>query len=272
MIESSLTKSLKSPMKSNPIGIFDSGLGGLTVVRQLSQLLPHEKMVYFGDTANLPYGDKSQHFLLERSLEICSFLIQKGAKLIVVACHTASTNVLEALPNHFATPILFITKPAIQEVKRAQKKRIAILATAATIHSGVYQMQLQKELPDAEIFSLACPQFVPAIEEAGVSKPMLRLIVHKTLRELKSKKIEMALLGSTHYPLIQDLIQQELGDDVILIDPAAALADSVYRFLHERNLLNEENEVGNIQFFASKEAAKFQSAAEKFLSNQQILH
>lgn len=247
------------------IGIFDSGLGGLTVMQQLMSVLPHENMVYFGDTAYLPYGDKTKNFIIERSLSIASFLIQKGAKLIVVACHTASTNALEILHQHFAVPILGITQPTIHEVVKAEKKRIAILATDATIKSGIYQHFIGERLPDSVIFPLACPKFVPLIEQGIGSIPLAKLIVHETLKELASQQIELAVLGSTHYPLIQDLIQQELGEHVVLIDPAKVLAENVRTFLIQNHLYNNQQNLPAYHFHTSKDSEKFQHLAEKFL-------
>lgn len=249
----------------NSIGIFDSGLGGLTVMREVIKILPHENIIYFGDTAHLPYGEKSKQFIIERSHAISAFMHQKSAKLIVVACHTASTNAMEVFDQHCAVPNLLITPSTIEAVVKAQKKRIAILATSATIESGIYQKLLKQRLPDAEIFPVACPRFVPLIEQDQNPNPMIPLIVHETVKELKSKQIEIALLGSTHFPFIQDIIQKELGDNVLLIDPARMLAENVRKFLSLNHLLHEGDAPAQYQFHASKDPEKFQLAAEKFL-------
>lgn len=247
------------------IGIFDSGLGGLTVMRELLKSLPQENMVYFADTAHLPYGEKSTETLIQRAICITDFLYEKGAKLIVIACHTASTCVVDVLQKQFSIPILGIIQPTIDAVIRTSKKRIGLLATERTISSGIYQQLIHKHIPESEVFPLACSPFVPLIEQGKITDPLTPLIIHETLKELRKKDLEVALLGSTHYPLIKDLIGRALGAQVKLIDPAKVVAEYVHEFLIQNNLANTENSSPTLQFFASKDQEKFRDYADSFL-------
>lgn len=236
---------------SLPIGIFDSGSGGLTVVKELVKILPHEDLFYYADTAHLPYGEKSKAYLIERALDIVSFFEKKNVKLIVVACHTASANALEVIQKQSPVPVLGIIEPTIEELASFAFKRIAILATKATIDSGVYQQLIRKHIPQAEIFPLACPKFVPLIEEGKIKEPIAQAILHETLKSLQTQQLDSALLGCTHYPIIQNLIRNELGPSVKLVDPAPIFALTIFRFLSSHNLLNQQKIVGQFHFFSS---------------------
>ncbi|HSX12373.1 MAG TPA: glutamate racemase [Rhabdochlamydiaceae bacterium] len=256
------------PNSDNPIGVFDSGLGGLTVLKELVKILPHENFLYFADIAHLPYGEKNQAYLIERVKAIITFFEEKKVKLIVMACHTASAQALAPVQNLSSIPILGIIQPTLEELIHHTNKRIAILATKATIDSGIYQQRIKKQM-SAELFPIACPLFVPLIEEGKIDHPIAKQAVHDTLKSLQGCQIDSVLLGSTHYPLLQHLIKEELGASVMLIDPAQLFASTVHNFLLKHQLLNAQQVAGSCQFFASKHTPQFQIAVAFFTKQAQ---
>lgn len=250
------------------IGIFDSGFGGLTVMNAIRQVLPHENIIYFGDTARIPYGTKSGETILRYSIENASFLISQGIKVLVVACHTACSFALEELQKRFSIPILGVIQPSIEKVTQISLEgKIAILGTRATISSGVYQNQLRALIPHAEISAIACPLFVPLIEEGYLGHSLTELAIQEHLRPLKSKQIDTILLGCTHYPLLREYIQKELGLHVNLIDPSLNCAEALKRLLSQQNLLNPNPSPPHYQFFVSDDPEKFRLIGKTFLDH-----
>lgn len=248
------------------IGIFDSGFGGLTVMRALRALLPNENIIYFGDTARLPYGSKSPETILRYSLENASFLADLGIKILVIACNTACSAALEEVRRTFPLPIVGITEQGVDEVFRLfPKGKVGILGTRATIASEVYQKEILSRNSTLELLALSCPLFVPLVEEGYIEHPISTLIVQETLRPLKENGVQGILLGCTHYPLLRAAIQQEIGPDVLLIDPAHACAEKTRALLEEKNLLNPQTASPHYQFFVSDDPAKFRLHGRTFL-------
>lgn len=249
------------------IGIFDSGFGGLTVMRAIREILPYENIIYFGDTARLPYGNKSADTILRYSLENAAFLVSQGIKVLVIACNTACTAALEQVRKEVKIPVIGITEQGVEEVSRLLPQgKVAVLGTRATITSGVYQQQLLSRCSTLELFFISCPLFVPIVEEGYVEHPMSAAIVQEYLRPLKNKEIQGVLLGCTHYPLLQNAIQQELGPHVVLINPAIACAEQTRSLLAEKNLLNPSTEIPHYQFFVSDDPEKFRLLGKTFLN------
>lgn len=249
------------------IGIFDSGFGGLTVMRAIRDLMPHENIVYFGDTARLPYGSKSAETILRYSLENASFLATQGIKVLVIACNTSCTAALDDVRKTFDLPVIGITEQGVEEVARLWPEgKVAILGTRATITSGVFQQQILARCSTLELFSISCPLFVPLVEEGYVEHPMSAIVVQEYLRPLKNKGIQGVLLGCTHYPLLQSIIQHELGSDVILVDPAIACAEKTRAVLAMQNLLNPSDSLPHYQFFVSDAPEKFRLLGKTFLN------
>ena len=244
------------------IGIFDSGFGGLTVMRAIRELMPHENIIYFGDTARLPYGSKSAETILRYTLESATYLVAQGIKVLVIACHTSCSAALEEVRKAVSIPVIGITELGVEEITRLfPNGKVAILGTRATITSGIFQKQIA-----AELFPIACPLFVPLVEEGYVAHPMVTAIVQEYLRPLKNHQVEGVLLGCTHYPLLQSIIQQELGNDVQLIDPAIACAEKTKSLLSEKNLLNPSTDLPHYQFFVSDDPEKFRLLGKTFLN------
>lgn len=253
---------------SASVGIFDSGVGGLTVMKAIRHLLPYENLIYFGDTARIPYGTKSKETITRYSLENSAFLLSHHIKVLVVACHTASSFALQTLQAECPIPVLGVIQPSIERVVQASSHgKIAILGTKGTISSGTYQRHLQEQLPDAEITAISCPLFVPLVEEGHYDHPMTHLAIQEYLRPLQEKKIDSLLLGCTHYPLLTSALQKVLGTEVALIDPGVDCALALKAILHELNLLNPFKTPGHSQFFVSDDPEKFKLLGQSFLGH-----
>lgn len=250
----------------NPIGMFDSGLGGLTVMRQLVNVLPDESVIYLGDTARLPYGAKSPETILRYSIENSVFLIQKNIKMLIVACNTASAHALDELQQIFSVPIMGVIEPGAESAVKATKNgRIAVLGTQGTIHSQCYKKAILKKSPQAEVFSIACPLFVPLVEEDYIAYPATRLIVQEYLRPLKEQRIDTLLLGCTHYPLLKELILDEMGEGVNIVDSATACAEKVSELLDQATMRRPPFPAPHYRYFVSDDPKKFQLLGSSFL-------
>lgn len=255
-------------MKENSIGILDSGFGGLTAMRHIRSLLPFENIIYFGDTARLPYGNKSPETIQRYCEENISFLIEKNIKILVLACHTACTTALEHVKNNFSLPVVAIMEQGITEaVLSTRSQKIGVLGTRTTINSNVYQERLKLQLPNASIYGVACPLFVPLVEEGFNEHHIAPLIVKEYLDPLKDKGIDTLLLGCTHYPLLLSHLQKEVGASVSLIDPAIRCAQETKQLLASLNLLNLSNQSPRYTFYVSDDPEKFRILGEIFLQH-----
>jgi glutamate racemase len=255
------------------IGIFDSGIGGLTVVRSLMEHLPGYDIVYFGDTARTPYGTKSPETVVRYALENIDFLLSKGSKIIVMACNTASSVAAESVNDQFDLPIFEVITPAVEiTVKRSKHLRIGVIGTRATVNSGVYEKKIKALSPEAKVYSTACPLLVPLVEEGWVKKPETSMIIKKYLHPLKVRQIDTLILGCTHYPLLKDKIQRKIGKKVDVIDSSKAVAKKVKAFLNthaevDRQLVKK----GNFRLFVSDVTDQFQKTARMTLKRNVVL-
>lgn len=212
-------------ISSTTIGVFDSGIGGLTVVKALLEVIPGCRIVYLGDTARTPYGSKSASTIINYSLNNAAFLLRQGADAIVIACNTASSYAYEAVRARYAIPVFEVIGPgAFLAASRSRNRRIGVIGTRATIASNIYPRRIKEILPDAAVYSAACPLLVPLVEEGWLDKPETRRIVKKYLRPLRDKHIDTLILGCTHYPVLSDLIRRKIGQRVMLVDSAQAIA------------------------------------------------
>ena len=252
--------------KVKPIGIFDSGIGGLTVVKRFLTSLPNENIVYFGDTARVPYGSKSNSTVIEYSLQDARFLLNKNVKAIVVACNTASSVAIEELRNNFDIPIIGMIGPGSKAALRETKnKKVGIIGTYATIGNKAYAKRLKFLDSSVEVFEKACPLFVPLAEEGWTNANATYEIAEEYLKELRDKKIDTLVLGCTHYPILSEVIQKVIGTKVKLIDSGVASAEIVKEELIKNNLLSESKSKGQSEFYVSDIPAKFKEIAELFL-------
>lgn len=251
---------------SRPIGVFDSGIGGLTVVKQLMSLLPDETIVYFGDTARIPYGSKSVEVVKRFSLEDSYFLLEKDVKMVVVACNTASAIAVRFLKDILPVPVTGVIQPGVRAA--AQKTRrgtIGVIGTTATIRSNAYYRELLETNPALRIISLACPLFVPLVEEGLIEDEATNLIARRYLQPLIDNRIDALILGCTHYPLLKNVIQRIVGTEVTLIDSGVETAARVQELLREHQLPAPADAVVEHQFYLSDLPYKFQEIGERFL-------
>ncbi|MBM3184050.1 MAG: glutamate racemase [Chlamydiae bacterium] len=254
---------------SAPIGFFDSGVGGLTVFAEVAKLLPHETLIYLGDTARLPYGDKSKETVIQYSLQNASFLLKKNIKLLIISCFTASSHALDVLQKEIPIPIFGMMQSGIEALLSLKNaKRIAVLGTKGTIESGVLQSLIQNNLSASTIFPTACPLFVPLIEEGLFNHPATQMIARHYLLPLKENQIDTALLACTHYPLIRKTIQEVLGPHVTLIEPANHCAMMVREYLTKNNLLNPQTSPGSHQFYTTDKSSKFYHLSSLFFGSK----
>lgn len=255
-----------SDIRLSPIGMFDSGIGGLTVMQQVMKQLPQEQIFYYGDTARIPYGEKSSETIVRYAIENTIFLMDKNIKLLVVACNTASAHSMSKLRQLFNVPIVDVIESGTrQAVLTTKNQRLAVLGTKGTIQSNVYRNALLNELPAATVFSLACPLFTLLVEENFSSHPATKLIVKEYLAPLKNQEIDTLILGCTHFPLLASLIQEELPD-VTIVDPAVSCAANVSSLLHSHNLAATGLLEGRShQFFVSDDPHKFSLLATAVL-------
>lgn len=250
------------------IGIFDSGVGGLTVLKQLMAYLPDEHFVYFADTARMPYGEKSSHTVIRYSIDNAIFLMEQNIKMLVIACNTASAFAKEKLQKIFPIPVLDVIGPGAERaVQMTRNGRIAVLGTKGTTNSGVYKNEIQKINPDTTVFSIACPLLAPLVEEKFFFHPATRLILKEYISPYLNQGIDTVLLGCTHYPLLKNIIQEEWGPHVIVVDSATNCAEKARTIMHDKKLNRSSIDKPNHQFFVSDDPAKFRAIGEDFLGS-----
>lgn len=256
--------------KKQAIGIFDSGMGGLTVMRQIIEKLPCEDIVYFGDTARLPYGDKSPEVIVRYVIESAHFLAEKNIKLLVIACNTASAHALEHLRAQFPLPIVEVIEPgALRASQVTTHWNIAVLGTLATTKSRAYEKHLYALNPRAKISSIACPLFVPLVEEGWQHHQAAELIAREYLMQAP-RDIDTLLLGCTHYPILKEILQKIVGDKVSIVDSATTCSEKVAEVLTEKGLHTDSDKAGTYRFFASDNPEKFHRLGAHFLGRELV--
>jgi glutamate racemase len=254
-------------LKNEPIGVFDSGIGGLTVVKELMRLLPYEEIVYFGDTARVPYGSKSKETIIKFANQIVQFLTLKGVKLIVAACNTVSSNALDVLKRNYNIPIIGVIEPGAIEAVRISTRNIGVIGTTATIESHAYKRAIQRLSADKEIYEKACPLFVPIVEEGYLDKEATTLIVKDYLLSLNDNQIDTLILGCTHYPVLRGVIHKVLPN-VLIVDSAEATAVQVRDILNDKGLLRKGNKNLNHHFYLSDIPRDFEKISQRFLGKK----
>lgn len=254
-------------MDSRPIGIFDSGIGGLTVLREMTALLPGERLVYLGDTARLPYGTKSPETIIRYSLQNARFLLDKGIKLLVVACNSASSVAIPRLQEEMPVPVMGVIRPGAERAAGATRSGVVgVIGTRATIASGAYERAISRIRPGLRLISRACPLFVPLVEEGWVDNEICRLTVESYLGDLRSEGLDTLVLGCTHYPLLKQVIAELLGEGVTLIDSAQAVAGQVAGLLHREGLESGEGRAATGQdFYVTDASQRFREVGERCL-------
>ena len=259
------------PRRENnqPIGIFDSGVGGLTVAKRIFRLLPNEKVIYFGDTGRYPYGPRSQQIVRKFSFQNVNFLLGQEVKFIVVACNTASAVALPELERRFNIPLVGVIEPGARAaINATQNRRIGVIGTVGTISSNAYQNAISRQAPQMKVFSLPCPLFVSLAEEGYIDKEAAVLIATEYLTPLIRKRVDTLVLGCTHYPLLKKVISRVMGEKVKLIDSAEETAKEVKRLLKHHRLLRDSTGRASRKFYVSDVPDRFVEVGERFLKSK----
>lgn len=258
----------KQTKNNRPIGIFDSGFGGLTVMSAVSKLMPKESLIYFGDTAHVPYGSKSKKIVTEFATKISKFLVQNNVKMIVIACNTASAFSLDTLKKFIEVPIIGVIKAgSVMAAQNTKNKKIGVIGTEGTIKSSAYEKEIKKYDNKINCFSKACPLFVPLVEEGWNNGKITENIIKVYLEDLVDKKIDTIILGCTHYPLLKKTIKKVIGNKINIIDSANAVALAVKDLLTEKQLLKKSGNA-TYKFYVSDGPEKFKKIGSKFLGRK----
>jgi len=254
--------------KDSAIGVFDSGIGGLTVLQRIIELLPRENTIYLGDTARAPYGTKSVETVLRYSFENSEFLVEKGVKLLVVACNTSTAIALDRLRSSLEVPVIGVIEPgATKALDVTKNKKIGVIGTEATIQSGAYTKALRAKDLKVEVYSRACPLFVPLVEEGWTDNAVVEMTVKVYLGSLKQSGIDTLILGCTHYPLLKKAVRKFLGDTVCLVDSAEEIAKEVGSVL-KKDSLARKNGGGSHSFFVTDAPDRFVKVGQRFLGEK----
>jgi len=252
------------------IGIFDSGIGGLTVVKRVFEILPGYQILYFGDTARTPYGGRSREVIQKYALEDAEILIENGAKIIIIACNTVSAVAFDFLKEKIKLPIFEVVTPAVEKaIQITRNKRIGVIGTRATVSSKIFEKLIHEKNPQIQVFQNPAPLLVPLVEEGWLKKPETRMIVKKYLLPLKLKQIDTLILACTHYPFLKEIIQRKIGQRVKLVDPGEAVVLIVKKFLTQNPEIEKSLiKGGNHQFMVSDLTPKFQEIAKNWLGRE----
>ncbi len=267
-VDAAVTPADPAPDSDRPIGVFDSGIGGLTVAHELMRRLPDERIVYVGDTARVPYGSKSPETVLRYSREIATFLCDQGAKLVVVACNTATAHALDALVRELPVPVIGVVGPGARAAVRASRaRRIGVIGTVGTVRSGAYEHAIRRLAPDALVVSRSCPLFVPLVEEGWTDHEAARLVAFEYLAPLAAASVDTLVLGCTHYPLLKRLIGETIGREVRLIDSAEETAAEVADRLAGAGLRAAPGTAPAHRFYATDDADQMLRLGQRFLGS-----
>lgn len=259
-------------MSERPIGLLDSGIGGLTVLKEARRLLPTESFVYIGDNARNPYGTRTTEEIRQYTLELVQFLLDKQVKMIVIACNTATAVVLEELRNKLAVPVLGVIQAGSEEaVRLTATKEVGILATQSTVDSSYYDQKISQMNDEIKVESIACPEFVDLVETNEHHSSQAEAVVKDKLRPLKSTKIDALILGCTHFPLLAPFIQETLGEGVTLIDSGALTAEQIEKVLAENKLAaGQTHQPVETEIFTTGDAQLFKDIAAKWMNDSQL--
>lgn len=256
-------------MKDAPIGIFDSGIGGLTVARAVFERLPRESTIYYGDTARVPYGPKSPETVRRYSREILHWLLGEGVKAVVIACNTSTAHALEALQAESPVPVIGVIDPGARAaVASAGAAPVGVIGTAGTIASGAYDRAIRRLAPDARVVQQPCPLFVPLVEEGWFEHPAAELVAREYLATMAAAGVRSLVLGCTHYPLLAELLQRVMGEDVTLVDSGRETAAALEAVLVERGIAREKTDGATHRFAVSDDPERFRTVGARFIGER----
>jgi glutamate racemase len=256
-------------LNKNPIGIFDSGIGGLTVVKAVKKILPKEDIVYLGDTARLPYGTKSTDAIIQFSIEDTQFLVNRGAKYIVIACYSSASVALDIIKKKFPVPVIGVIRPGVRRaLELTETGRIGVIGTSLTIYSGAYEKAFKELGADSEILGRACPLFVPLVEEGWLEHKVTSLVAREYLEPLKKDNVDTLLLGCTHYPLLMGVIREIMGD-INYVDASAEVGAELAHNLKDAALDNPAG-TGSTAIYLTDLSMNFKEIGERFLGEPMV--
>jgi len=256
-------------MDNRPIGVFDSGLGGLTAVKEIQKRLPHEDIIYLGDTARVPYGTRSREVVTKFSLQDAFFLADQGVKCIVIACNTASSFSYKEVKKKMAIPIFDVIGPgAADAVRKSRSNKIGVIGTQGTIASNSYNKAINKYTPKAKVINQACPLFVPFIESGEIRGNLIELLIDKYLKGMRMEKVDTLVLGCTHYPILEKSLKRFMGRDVQIVDPAIELSKRILMFLEKKKLNANKTKIGSIKYFLTDITPETEKVMEMFLGEK----
>ena len=258
-------------MDKRPIGVFDSGLGGLTVVKKLAELLPNENIIYLGDTGRVPYGPRSKDTIIKYAQQDAAFLAEFDIKAMVIACNTVCSVAFATLENEYDMPVYEVVgAPAKAAAEQTRNGKIGVIGTAATIRSGAYEKALKNQDPELIVFSEPCPLFVPLVEEGwiGAVDEAALCVAERYLEPLLESEIDTLILGCTHYPLLRDIISKIMGQEVKLIDSGSETAKHVEKDLMQRDMLSGSGTEGSIRYFVTDSIEGFTNVASRYLESE----
>ena len=250
-------------MDNRAIGLFDSGVGGLTVLKELQRLMPNEHYIYIGDTASFPYGSKSKQTIIELSKKRIENLIDMNVKMIVIACGTATSQALEEMQKMFNIPIIGIISPTVDYLKEKNIKKIGVIATAGTIKSEGWKKQIERDIPDAKLINRACPLLASMAKEGWTDNEIARLAIHEYLKDIKD--IDALILGCTHYPLFKKVIEKEIGANVDIINTGEMVAKNVQKYILENQKENENKNSDKTDIYLTDLECNFMDVAKKLM-------
>jgi len=262
-------KSKNAYGNNRPIGVFDSGIGGLTVLKEIMKMLPQENTIYLGDTARVPYGIRSPETVIKYSFENTKFLFTRDIKLLVIACNTASSISLDAIKESISIPVIGVIEPGAKAAVRAtRKKRVGIIGTDATIKSNAYKNVIKALDERIEVFGLPCPLFVPLVEEGWTDGNIATLVARRYLENIKKKSIDTLVLGCTHYPLLKTVITKVMGRGIRLIDSAVETSHEIITTLEDMAIVKKEKKRPVREFYVTDSPEKFLKIGERFLGKK----
>ena len=252
-------------MRNKAIGVFDSGVGGLTVLAEIRKALPNENIVYLGDTKNFPYGSKSKEEIIEFAIQNVETLIKKQVKVIIIACGTATSQALDTLRERFDIPIIGIIDPTVEHIKSKNYQEVGVIATEGTIRSGAWEQKLKEKMPEIKVTNKACPMLATIAEEGKAQSAEGRKVIKEYMKPFKEKHIDKIILGCTHYPIYEKIIREELGYEVELINTGVTVSKYLQKYLKENNLENNEK-VKKENIYLTKPEKEFNKIAKNILN------
>ncbi|KKS80447.1 MAG: glutamate racemase, glutamate racemase [Candidatus Woesebacteria bacterium GW2011_GWC1_43_10b] len=256
-------------MDIRPIGVFDSGLGGLTAVKEIQKRLPHEDIIYLGDTARVPYGTRSKEVVTKFSLQDAYFLAGQGVKCIVIACNTASSFSYQDVKKKMAIPIFDVIGPgAADAVRKSRNNKIGVIGTQGTVASNSYKKAINKYAPKAKVINQVCSLFVPFIESGEIKGNLIELLIDKYLKGMRIGKVDTLVLGCTHYPILEKSLKRFMGKDVQIVNPAIELSKRILLFLEKKNLSTNKTKIGSVKYFLTDVTPETEKVAEMFLGKK----